>query len=418
MDPGSTARRHLEELVFPFWLGHGIDESYGGFFTCFDNRGRQRLSTDKFTWSQGRFVWLLARAARLADRGLLDLDAAELLRHAERGARFLADHAIRPDGTCAYLLDRVGAPHGADKRSIYADCFAAMGLAELTRCTGGTRWLATIDTIVERVAADIASGRAPTPPYPVPAGFAAFGPRMILLNARLDQVHAYEASAPGAPGAARARAGLAAARRAALGHREPDGRFAEMRPADSAAGHAAGTLLARHRTPGHALECVWMALEAGDLLGDHAADGALLASVAVLCRQGWDPEHGGLLRYTDADGPDEPTGRAVGGRYEELVRATWSSKLWWVHSEACYTTGLAAHRYQDAASARWFDRIWDYTLATFPGGHDGAEWIQIRDRAGLPLDEVVALPVKDPYHISRNLMQLVELHAEPQDAAK
>jgi N-acylglucosamine 2-epimerase len=27
------------------------------------------------------------------------------------------------------------------------------------------------------------------------------------------------------------------------------------------------------------------------------------------------------------------------------------------------------------------------------------------------MDEVVALPVKDPYHIARNLMQLVELEA-------
>jgi N-acylglucosamine 2-epimerase len=37
------------------------------------------------------------------------------------------------------------------------------------------------------------------------------------------------------------------------------------------------------------------------------------------------------------------------------------------------------------------------------------EWIQIRDRRGEPLDIVVALPVKDPYHIARNLIQALEL---------
>lgn len=420
MGPGLTARRQLEERVFPFWLRHGVDEAYGGFFTCFDNRGRERVSTEKFTWSQGRFVWLLARAARLADRGLLDLDAGRLLGYAERGARFLADHAIRPDGTCAFLLDRRGSPAGPDDRSVYADCFVAMGLAELTRYTGGTEWLATIDAILDRATDDVEHGRAPTPPYPVPTGYAPFGTRMILLNARLDQVRAYDASAPERPAAARARAGLAAARAATLAYRERDGRFTEMRRTgtDDTGARDGGTLLSRHRTPGHALEAAWMALEAGDLLAERAADAELLTSVTALCRQGWDPEYGGLLRYTDADGPDEPTGRVVGAPYEDLVRATWSTKLWWVHTEACYATALAARRFGDRDAAGWFDRVWAYTLATFPGGDDGAEWIQIRDRAGRPLDEVVALPVKDPYHISRNLMQLVELHADPQDATR
>ncbi|WP_281286984.1 hypothetical protein [Nonomuraea turkmeniaca] len=32
-----------------------------------------------------------------------------------------------------------------------------------------------------------------------------------------------------------------------------------------------------------------------------------------------------------------------------------------------------------------------------------------RDRAEAPVDEVVALPAKDPHHISRSLMQIMEL---------
>lgn len=48
-------------------------------------------------------------------------------------------------------------------------------------------------------------------------------------------------------------------------------------------------------------------------------------------------------------------------------------------------------------------------MATFPGRKGGAEWIRIRDRAGAPRDQVVALPVKDPFHICRNLMQIIEL---------
>ncbi|TDD33768.1 N-acylglucosamine 2-epimerase [Nonomuraea terrae] len=393
--PEQIARRQLEDVILPFWLENGIDTEHGGFFTCFDNRGRRRLSTDKFTWSQGRFVWLLARAARLAERGLLALDPAALVRHAERGASFLLEHAVGPDGRCAYVLDEKGEPL-AGERSVFADAFVAMGLAELTVHTGAPDHLATIDLIVQRIADDVAAGDPPTPPYPLPAGCSGFGARMIVLNARLDQVRAHQAVSGRKPSLDE----LRAARAAMLAHREDGGLFTETFVADPS---MRDTILARHRTPGHALEGTWMALEAGDLLGETGDHADLVAGVSALCAAGWDDEHGGLFRYTGV------SGRPYGGPYEDLVRRTWSTKLWWVHSEAAYATRLAAVRYGDAEAAGWFDRIWAYTLRTFPGGADGEEWIQIRDRTGAPLDEVVALPVKDPYHISRNLMQIVAL---------
>ena len=37
------------------------------------------------------------------------------------------------------------------------------------------------------------------------------------------------------------------------------------------------------------------------------------------------------------------------------------------------------------------------------------EWIQIRDRQGAPLEAVVFLPVKDPFHIARCLMLILQL---------
>jgi N-acylglucosamine 2-epimerase len=52
-------------------------------------------------------------------------------------------------------------------------------------------------------------------------------------------------------------------------------------------------------------------------------------------------------------------------------------------------------------------RLTDYTLDTFPDP-EGAEWLQVRDRAGRPLDRVVALPVKDPFHIARALLLALE----------
>src|SRR5699024_2073588 len=104
----SEPREHLEQLDLPFWLEHGIDTEVGGFLTCFDNRGAQRVSTAKFTWSEGRFVWLLARAGQLPQQDLRTVDAQRMLDAARDGARFLLEHAVRSDATTRFGVGRRG----------------------------------------------------------------------------------------------------------------------------------------------------------------------------------------------------------------------------------------------------------------------------------------------------------------------
>ena len=58
----------------------------------------------------------------------------------------------------------------------------------------------------------------------------------------------------------------------------------------------------------------------------------------------------------------------------------------------------------------WFEKLFDYVYATFPNPDpEIREWIQIRTREGAPQEKVVALPVKDPYHIIRNVVLIIEL---------
>lgn len=394
-----TVRAHSElvGVILPFWLAEGADPIHGGIHTCFDNRGEELLATDKYVWSQGRWAWMTAHAARLTKRGLLDLDAEVLLRHATTTMHFLESHALVRDGTCHFVLTTDGRaldePH-----SVYADLFVAMGAAEVAAATGDKRWLNVSRPILERAEHDIHAGAADTPPYPVPDGHRALGPEMILLNALVVDAQARRDLGIGYDSAA-----LATALDRTLAHREPGGTFVEMRPESEA---LAQGLVARHRVPGHDLEAVWIGIEAAELLGREDAVETLIHSAAPICELGWDPEHGGLLRYVDIDGL-RPTGALFGHPYETMVLDTWDTKLWWVHTEAAYATALAAHLGSDDARA-WAERIWDYTLETFPGGR---EWIQIRDRSGAPLDKTVALPVKDPFHIARALMQLIALSA-------
>ena len=94
----------------------------------------------------------------------------------------------------------------------------------------------------------------------------------------------------------------------------------------------------------------------------------------------------------------------------KLVLGDWGSKLWWVHSEAMYTNLLLYLETGDDAFLRRFEQVFDYTYRTFPNPDPTLrEWIQIRTREGKPQEKVVALPVKDPYHIIRNVLLIIEL---------
>lgn len=379
-------RDHLVDDVLAWWAGNGPDHEHGGVLTCWDNAGTHLVSTDKYTWSQGRWAWLTARVA--VDAHLLGVDAGWYADQAVGTARFVRDHALLPDGTTAFVTDRTGAEAGPHT-SVYADLFAALGFAGVARMHPDGEWGGHAEDLLLRSAAAIDAGRFRSDPYPVPAGHRSFGLPMILVGVG-EQVHRATGSAPSAAVV------RDAARQIEEHHLDGDD-VAEMPSATDG-------LLARHRTPGHVLEATWFLHHARDLLaGSALAEPDRLHRVAVRALElGWDDVHGGLLRYVDRDG-GAPTGARTDDPYEALVVDTWDTKLWWPHAEALYATALLAP-----------DRhgpLHDYVFETFPEG-TGREWTQIRTRDGTPIEKTVALPVKDPFHIARALLMLVELEGE------
>jgi len=77
-----------------------------------------------------------------------------------------------------------------------------------------------------------------------------------------------------------------------------------------------------------------------------------------------------------------------------------------------YTTLLSYSLTKDEEFISLYNMAHDYVFKTFPNSDSEiGEWIQIRDRRGEPINKVVALPVKDPYHILRNMILIVELLA-------
>ena len=87
---------------------------------------------------------------------------------------------------------------------------------------------------------------------------------------------------------------------------------------------------------------------------------------------------------------------------------TWDMKLWWPHSEILYVFPYLYTLTGDEDFAKLYEKSAEYVFATFPNREIG-EWIQIRTRDGSPQEKLVALPVKDPFHILRNFIKIVEL---------
>ena len=60
-------KNELLNNVMPFWLNKSIDNECGGYFTCLDCKGNV-FDTDKFTWLQGREVWMFSMLYNKVER--------------------------------------------------------------------------------------------------------------------------------------------------------------------------------------------------------------------------------------------------------------------------------------------------------------------------------------------------------------
>lgn len=441
-------RTHLERDVLGWWDREGADDRLGGVRTCFTNRG-EPVSREKYTWSQGRWAWTCALVAEEIEAGRLSGDSALWRRRSLQTADFLTAHAFLPDGRTSFRLSESGEQladeSGELATSVFADLFAVLGLAGAARMVPGAaaasgpgaalgtvpggasgaaeqgreRWLGQARRTLLGAETSIRDRTAKSAPYPVPAGFSDLAGPMTLVHVA-GELHR---AAP----SEEVLAVITGARNALVGGDGPadggDGTSSgsgstflgaetwwEFRP-DHARDH--DTLLARHVTPGHLLELLWMLVHLGDQHPRLAVPDATLTALALRALEtGWDAAEGGLLRYVDRETGGAPVGRLLETPYEALVQRTWDTKLWWVHAEAMYATALLARRTGSPQLARWAQRVRDYTLGTFPDP-EGREWLQNRRRDGSPLDEVVALPVKDPMHIARSLLLLSALEHRP-----
>ena len=105
-------QEELTENLLYFWMDRCLDTENGGYLNCFTNDGSRLVSTDKYTWSQGRFLWIFSRLATMKSNLFSKKQRAEFLRYAASGKNFLMKNVLVAPGDyrCVFLLDAKGNP--------------------------------------------------------------------------------------------------------------------------------------------------------------------------------------------------------------------------------------------------------------------------------------------------------------------
>lgn len=372
-------RSLLCDDVVPFWLKHGIDWEHGGVFSCLSDDG-SIISGDKFIWSQARSVWTFSALYNRIER------RPEFLKAAANSVRFLLAHGRDEHGRWVYHTDREGRViEGAT--SIYSDCFAVYGLSEYYRAVQDEVALAVARETFERICRRIEEPYFDdTIPYPMPLGWKNHGVPMIMtevtnelarttcdktLEPLIDDYIARIMNHFVKP-----------ERKVLLEFLTSD--YQEVPP-------PAGTFV----MPGHAIESMWFVMHVARRRGDQETIRRAAEVVRWHLDLGWDPEYGGLFLSRDIEG-------------HEPYLPHSDKKLWWPHVEALYATLLAHQLTGQQWCLEWYEKVAQWAWSHFPNVQSG-EWYQRLTRQGKPTCEVIALPVKDPFHLPRAAILIVEL---------
>lgn len=373
-------REHLFNAILPFWTRHANDHD-GGINTCILDDGRV-TSRDKWLWSQWRAVWVFSHLYNAFGRDRKWLESA----------RHVYDFAVRHGWDPQAKAWRLCVGHDGTVvrgcESLYVDAFAIYGLTEFAAATGEHEALMhagrTADALLDRLS--LAHDQIPHFPYPVPKGARVHGiPMMLSLVfhelARLLKHPRYD-DAAGNLG-----------REVWTSFYRPDRDAVLERISNDGGAYPApaGTAV----VPGHVIESMWFQIHMARAREDQQTVIRACRLIRRHLELGWDAKYGGLFLAIDIDGGSE-----VGWDHAD-------TKLWWPQTEALYATLLAHEMTGEPWCLEWHERIHDYCFSHFPVRENG-EWTQKLDRKGAPISDVVALPVKDPFHLPRALMYCIE----------
>jgi len=368
----------LRKNILPYWDRHGLDREYGGFLNCMKDDGTL-ISEDKYMWSQGRGLWTFSHVHRLYSDNDSYRPFIDLTRD------FLVGMAYDENGDCSNRLSRTGERLDGPL-SIYSDIFTAYGLTEHYLATGDRDSLEAARKSAHRIAWRI---RQPdfdaVAPFKLMAGCHLQGVLFLSINMLTPLLTEVDDPELEEEAARCVRLitdyHMDEKREINIETLGPDWREVDF-------------LQGRDYVPGHGIECAWVLMLEAQRKGDDKLMETALKILRWHLEKCWDEEYGGIFWWLNIDG-------------ETPFEKNWQYKLWWPHSESLLALMLAIEISGDAYWMEWFDKIHDYSFRTFSDEENG-EWMQRLDRAGKPTSKTLVLPVKDPFHLPRAIMFVIE----------
>ncbi len=370
-------RSELLDRTVPFWCKYGIDWKNGGINTCLNDQGGI-LSEDKYVWSQLRAIWTFSALYNRIERCQEWLDIATHI------FNFIKQHGRNDKGEWLFCLSKEGAPLFDGATTIYADGFAIYGFTEFAKATGNPEAIALARATYANVQPRLARPSSyQTHPLPIPPGTKAHGISMIFSLA-FDELGCYlndnEITAAGRAHANQVMDVFLRPERARL--------YEFVNLDDTLMSAPPGCVT----NPGHAIESMWFMIHIFQRANNPARIRQAMDAIKWHLELGWDDEFGGIALARDAEG--------------SFWEKTADTKIWWTHTEALYALLLAYSISHEDWCLDWYWRVHDYAFTHFRVTGYG-EWIQNLDRQGHKLNATVALPVKDPFHLSRALINSI-----------
>ena len=373
-------RHHLNEVILPFWEDK-IDEEHGGLFTCVSDAGKIE-STDKYIWSQCRAVWTFSAVYNRIDNN------KHWLLKAANIADFIIKNGRDKNSDWVFSTNREGVVIEGFS-SIFSSCFAFYGLNEYYRASKDKKVLdlavSTFERVLEHYRNPLLSYNIL--PYHLENSERAHGVPMILVECCREL---YETTKDPAH--------LAVAKEMAetvlTQFLSDDGTW--IREFMSSDGNPLPPPKGTIFNPGHAIESMWFILRLARTLNDDFMIQKALKVIRWNLENGWDDEYGGLFLALD-----------IRGRATPPDWKCWDSKAWWPQCEALYALLLAYSMTGESWTEEWYAKIHKFVFSTYPNKENG-EWFQRMNTRCEVMNDLIALPVKDPFHTPRVLIYGLE----------
>jgi N-acylglucosamine 2-epimerase len=369
-------KQNLFDDVLPFWTKNSIDKEYDGFFTSLDRQGNV-FDTDKFSWLQGRQIWLFSMLYNRVENKQEWVDIATY------GVDFLKKHGreAAENNSFYFSWNRVGQPL-VHAYNIFSDCFAALGFNEYAKATGDK---AAKTIALQSYQRFIARLEHPKGIYEKTVGnrpLSSFGLPMMtaFLTSELENLIGQSKAIP----LYKQCIELILKR-----HRHPEtGLIHEFVGVD---GQFLDTYNGRLLNPGHGIEAMWFLMDIGVKLNDKALIEEATDICLHLLNHAWDKEYGGIFYFLDA-------------KTAPPQQLEWDQKLWWVHLEALIALSKAYLLTERADVWKWYEKVHAYTWSHFPDPEYG-EWFGYLNRQGQVLLSLKGGKWKGCFHVPRALFE-------------